>query len=704
MLVLLALTPLVLLVTASLVLAIDGEYLPLRQVTDRIAIVLLANDRASPLANRRILQAAQVSTPPRLYTARTRLYAAVFGVTGAVAGVYAAVGVGRFLRAGRSAEGRTGLAALVSEPLGVTSPVGPVGTNVKVALVLLVASGLFATLAVALTYLVRYYAPRQRASTRRRRIESSMPRTVAFTYALSRGGMTFPEVLRSLARNERVFGEGAAEFRVAVRDVDLLGRDLTTSIRKVAVRTPSDAFRGLCENLASVLQSGQDLPSFLRSQYERYRDDAAEKQDEMIEQLATAAEVYVTVAVAGMLFLITILLIIGLTSGDTLTLIQLVTYLGIPVINVVFVAYLADLTADISGQRVLHDLRNAERLGPIPTARFAPRALTDGGTALASKAERIRANHERLVAYRSFEQVRRLAARPLDALLDRPVRVFYLTVPVAMLYLSYELVPLVVAGQVPTMAALDDVLVFTFVFLLGTFGLVYEASQHRLKQLEAALPDLLDRMASLNEAGMTVVQSFDRIRTSDLGAMNPELERIWADIQWGATVSTALRRFERRVRTPSVTRLVTLVTSSMRASSDVGPVLRIAASEARAERRFKRTRRQEMSTYLIAIYVAFLVFLVVIVTMDAFFIPKLVEATSGLKTGAGASVGGFMSLSEQAVADYRLTFFHAALLQAAFSGVIGGQMSDGSLESGVKHSAVMVAVTYVVFELAQLLL
>jgi flagellar protein FlaJ len=263
----------------------------------------------------------------------------------------------------------------------------------------------------------------------------------------------------------------------------------------------------------------------------------------------------------------------------------------------------------------------------------------------------------------------------------------------------------VAAGRIPVPGRLDDVLVVALVLTAGSFGLLYEAGQHRLRRLEAALPDLLDRLASLNEAGMTVVGSFDRIRRSELGAMDPELERIWADVRLGATVATALRRFEGRVRTPSVTRLVTLVTSSMRASSDLGPVLRIAASEARAERRFRRTRSQEMSTYLVAIYVAFLVFLVVIVTMDAFFVPRLVEATAGLDADAGrVPVGGFLRLSDGTVAAYRLTFFHAALLQATFSGLVGGQMSAGTVGAGVKHAAVMVTVTYVVFEALPLVL
>jgi len=117
------------------------------------------------------------------------------------------------------------------------------------------------------------------------------------------------------------------------------------------------------------------------------------------------------------------------------------------------------------------------------------------------------------------------------------------------------------------------------------------------------------RLASVNGAGTSVVGSVRRVADSNLEALTDDLQRTRRDIDWGADVGTALRRLERRVRSPMTSRAVALITNAMRASGDVGPVLRIAADESRATWSLRRERRQVMLTYLIVIYISFLVFL-----------------------------------------------------------------------------------------------
>jgi flagellar protein FlaJ len=142
---------------------------------------------------------------------------------------------------------------------------------------------------------------------------------------------------------------------------------------------------------------------------------------------------------------------------------------------------------------------------------------------------------------------------------------------------------------------------------------------------------------------------------------------------------------------------VTLLTNAMRASNDIGPVLRIAAEQARADLRLRRQRRQEMFTYLVVIYVSFLVFVVVIGAIDTVLIPNLPEAPAT----EGYSAAGFLQIGTTNTEGYRLVFFHAALIQATLSGLVGGQMGEGSVKDGVKHATIMLGVTYGVFVLLQ---
>jgi flagellar protein FlaJ len=641
------------------------------------------------------LRTAGIGTPYREYATKTYLYTFGAGLSGAIIGVYvgaAVLAVARELDIPAAEAPSLGLFTNVPDFSWVPPLPGVPETVLTfdgaVFLLFLGSSSVIGTLAAAGAYALRWKLPEIRSDTRRRQIDAGMPRMVAFIYALTRGGMAFPDVMRALSRNEGVFGEGATEVGIAVRNMDLFNVDLVTAVQGLSKHTPSDQFERFSENLGSVLQSGRNISDFLHDEYERYRDEAEEQQEEILELLATTAEVYVTTIVAGMLFLVTILLIIGLTAGDTLLLIRLIAYVILPAGNLLFLAYLAEITqplrASQDGNRILVAATDAD------TPRRTIEA--DGGYERPGSRE----NRGRLRAYERIRSLRDTLASPVQSAIARPTLVFYVTVPITVAVTAYRLPSAFADGTVDP-RVLDDIIVQASLFLMATFGVVYETSKRRLRRLEEAVPDLLERLASLNEAGIAVVSSFDRVRSSDIGELDEEVDRIWRDIQWGATVAQALERFESRVQTPSITRVVTLITNAMRASNEIGPVLRIAAEQARADQRLRRQRRQEMFTYLVVIYVSFLVFLIVIMALDYVLIPNLPDTGSIGGAGMDAGfIGGFESGDRDA---YRLAFFHTALVQSGLSGLVGGMMGGGSIKDGVKHSTIMLTVTYVILTL-----
>ncbi|PSQ32882.1 type II secretion system protein, partial [Halobacteriales archaeon SW_12_69_24] len=317
----------------------------------------------------RQLRAASVDETYRSYAAETYLVTVLAAMVAAVVGVYvtgatllALPAVGEFINQ---------LPSTIANALG--RPELEPELSARQVFLVVTAGGVVSGLAGAgLTYWYRWQAPKNHAEVRRRGINEGLPRTVAFVYALSRGGMAVPEVFRSLAENRAVYGHGADEISVAVREMSLFGRDIITAVRHVSERTPSEQFRTFSENLASVLQSGQDLSGFLREQYDRYSEQAKERQDELLELLATIAEAYVTVLVAGTLFLMTILLVFGLTTTQTINFLRLLAYLLIPLGNLLFIVYL-DGKLDMLG------VARGSDIGPLEAAVDDDRVPNDVG-------------------------------------------------------------------------------------------------------------------------------------------------------------------------------------------------------------------------------------------------------------------------------------------------------------------------------------
>ena len=658
---------------------------------NRIARVLFGRFVSPSSDRQRRIEAAFIETTYRTYAAKTLLFALLGLVAGGIAGAY--------LLAGALLVLEPVIRVLAGLPRTMTRPLGihPEFTLVLSArgrwLILLGGGAIIGVFTGALSYVVRWQLPANTAEVRRRSIEEGLPRTTAFMYALSRGGVEFPQILRLLGRNREVYGEAANEMSVAVREMDLFGRDMITALKRMGQRTPSDQFKTFAENLTSVLRSGSDLPGFLSEQYERFRENAEERQNEVLELLATIAEAYVTVLVAGMLFLITILLVFGLTTTDTLWALQLLIYVMIPLANVGFAVFLQQKLdalgiARRSGGAVLDRMTAAT---PVYSAPEIDSRRADGGLSTDR-------NNRRMIAlYDRVGRVKELLRSPLRAFLWDPAKLLWLTVPVALAVIAVRL-PAALQADGVAVRMVDDYLVQSLLFVLATYAVVRELYKRRIDRIEASTPEFLERLASLNEAGMSVVEGLDRVRGSDLGVLTPEVQRVWRDVEYGANVDDALIRFGRRVRTTAITRVVTLLTNAMRASGDMGPVLRIASEQARSEVKLREQRRRQMFTYLVVIYVSFAVFLVIIAAVNEVLVPALPETVptpSGDDVARlGASPDAFSRFGDVNQAAYTLVFFHAALLQAVFAGFIAGQLGEGSLRDGAKHAAIMLGVAY----------
>ncbi|MFC4356846.1 type II secretion system F family protein [Halobium salinum] len=695
----------------------------------RLALVLFGDyvgqDTARRTRQLQRMRGAHVAATHRTYAARTLLFSGVYGVAGAVIGVYAAGWLVSTLGAEAALAGALPAALSFVTNLGNLSAAGFGGLF----LLLLLSSATIGAGLAAATYWGRWVALDSHAATRARAIDVTLPRSVAFVYALSRSGMPFPAVMRTLAANREVYGEAATEFGVAVRDVETFNTDVLTAVQHVARSTPSDGLREFSDNLASVLGSGQSVSTFLRDQYERFQSRAEAQQAQYVELLATFAEVYVTVLVAGPLFLVTILAVIGLVLADTLPLVRAVVYVGLPLATVAFALYVDAMTTSLQGPAGGGEAGAVDETGAVGGGRdgstlSAPAAADDDEVGVAAAvadggvtagADRWAENRRRLGLHRRLAPLRGAVADPLGTVLGRPTTTLALTVPVALLWVALtadfpaevasagvDAVALSALDVTAALGAVDDALIQGAALVLLVFTVVHELRRRRQRAIEAAMPDLLDRLASVNEAGMTVVASVERVAKKDSGALAPELERTWRDIRWGADVSTALRRLDRRVGSTTVTRAVTLVTNAMRASGDVGPVLRIAADEAQTSQRLKQERRQEMLTYLMVIYVSFFVFLAIVTALLVAFIPAIdaaqaaQAAQSAAAGGSGATTagGGLGALGSVDTAAYAQAFYHASVVQALCSGIVAGQLGGGRVADGAKHALVMLLAAY----------
>ena len=196
-------------------------------------------------------------------------------------------------------------------------------------------------------YLILISYPFFKAKNRSYRIDQSMPHALTYLYALSRGGMNIIDMFKSLGSYIHIYSGTAEEIAMIVRDMEYFGMDIVTALHNASKRTPSRKFKDFINNLISVINSGGDLSRFFKSRSEYYQETAAQDQKSFLETLGLFGEVYVSVLVAGPLFLIVIIVVLGLLRGGVELLLSLIIYVVIPVGTLLFIV----LIDTISGIR-----------------------------------------------------------------------------------------------------------------------------------------------------------------------------------------------------------------------------------------------------------------------------------------------------------------------------------------------------------------
>ncbi len=510
------------------------------------------------------------------------------------------------------------------------------------------------------------------------RINLTLHNAVAYMYAMRKGGAQLTSIFTALSEHAQTYGEVAFEFRQVVRDVDYFGADVVSAIRHLSETTPSEKLKDFLEDLLSVIESGGDMTEFLSSRVRLYQEQARFEQKQFLTILSMVAESYVTLFVAGPLFLIIVMVVMGLMGGSAVIQLSVVIYAIIPIGSLVFILLVdlistkAEKTERYTRVKILDtyaDVRICKKAGEEPL-------------------------FEQLKKYDKIRTLAHYLRHPFESFVSDVNQTFYITVPVAILYL------LLVIHSMPVYAdpelfidVIDDHVVIALLIVLVPYAIFYEIWAKKVNGIQAMIPDFLERMAGINRVGLTIVQAIGIMVNTNLGLLSYEIRRIKRDMDWGVNFTEALMRFEERVSTPAIARTVTLITKASEMSGEIGEVLAIAASDAKMSETLKKERLAEMFIYTAIVYLSFFVFLFVVAVLSTQFLPVLANISV---TGV-SSAGSLSGIGSVPIRAFDRLLYHACVIQALFSGLIAGQMGEASLSSGVKHSCVLLIITLVTF-------
>ncbi|AKB66349.1 type II secretion system F family protein [Methanosarcina mazei] len=543
---------------------------------------------------------------------------------------------------------------------------------------------------------VAYIYPYFQADIRKACIDKSMLPAVTYMYALTKGGMSIYDVFRSLSRYTHIFGTSAEEISYIVRDMDYLGKDFITALKEAKERTPSERFKDFVDGLILVSSSGT-ITGYIKNKSEQYQDMAEMANRNLLKTLDVLAEVYVTVLVAGPLFIMTTLIVLQFFRPASAQILYMLIYIIIPLATLLFTVLL-----DTVGE-----LSMSPKKGEVPDYPINLSDIPELKSEISAEEEEKR--DKKLKLYRQVYNIRDLVVNPYRTIRDEPRYTFFFGIPLGLYYLANLPEALkksinlnfywnpnfahISDSSVQFISSIDDYIVIFIAIALIPFIIFYEIRAWRMRKIDERMPEMLRNLSSMNDSGLLLSNSLKIMAESKMGILSKELKKLKEDLSWGTSTSRALMKLENNIRTATSSRILHTVIKANESTSDLKSVLSITAEQVKSEERLKKERSSEMIVYVVTIYVSFFVFLFIVYVLAMYFFPESASFKgSSQGMGYGGVGNGYFNIQE-----YTMLMYHSALVQAFTSGLIAGKMGQGSVYMGLKYSVSMMLITYVIF-------
>ncbi|MCD6226200.1 MAG: type II secretion system F family protein [Candidatus Aenigmarchaeota archaeon] len=265
--------------------------------------------------------------------------------------------------------------------------------------------------------------------------------------------------------------------------------------------------------------------------------------------------------------------------------------------------------------------------------------------------------------------------------------------------------------------------IFISVFLVATPQLILNYIAFKeIREMEYVFPHFLRDLVEITRAGVPLHKGIIFTSKTNYGPLSKEIKKMANQLTWHVNIITVLEQFRKRMkRSKTLTKVIRVMIETYKSGGSVDNTLNSLSTTLATIQDTQKERKAMLNQYVIAMYAICFIFIGIIVAINRLMVPifqSMGTQTGGIGSGPLANVvsnpcsvcigrGGlgcgpcsiysgicsiFGSETTSIACYYLALFFSMAVIQAITGGLVAGQIGEGSVRAGFKHSLIMLTV------------
>ncbi len=244
----------------------------------------------------------------------------------------------------------------------------------------------------------------------------------------------------------------------------------------------------------------------------------------------------------------------------------------------------------------------------------------------------------------------------------------------------------------------QPVIAIGIVIGFSQFWLDFLNENKRQKEIELKFLEFVRGLVETVKSGIPIPKAILHVSKADYGALNPYIKKLANHIEWGIPLRQALKIFANDTGNKIILRAVSIVIEAERSGGNIDGVLRAVSNSIVQIKKIREERRSNTYSQMVQGYFIFFIFIAIMLTVQIYLFPQLADLTL---TVSGGLNSGFNSIVEKPVEatsnlNFDNLFLGLVLIQGFFTGLMIGKFAEGEAKMGLKHSAVLVIISYII--------
>ncbi|MEM4397049.1 MAG: type II secretion system F family protein [Candidatus Woesearchaeota archaeon] len=266
------------------------------------------------------------------------------------------------------------------------------------------------------------------------------------------------------------------------------------------------------------------------------------------------------------------------------------------------------------------------------------------------------------------------------------------------------------------------ILIIAFSVSFLQIWLDFFIENQKQKEIESRFLDFVRNLTGAIKSGMAVSKAIIHVSKIDYGALSYHVRKLGNQLEWNVPVHKALIMFSKSTKNEVIKRSIATVIEAEQAGGNLEDVLSSITNSLIEIKKIKEERRANIHSQVMQSYVIFMIFIGVMLVIQNMLVPYLVgnsqeNLLSGLniqgnmpmqtkqqtiimeaKINFNSFSSFIISLGEWLI-SLKGIFLMLTLIQGFFAGIIIGKMAEGDLTSGLKHSLILMIVSFFIMTL-----